>query len=87
MDTLPNVTSKLDFDWLMMISNIQKSLYTLVTDWGLYGLQVLILLAFILFLSKLSDREEACEKRLLRKLIANRCRFLRHRLPENDDGH
>lgn len=55
-------------------SNIQKSLYTLVTDWGLYGLQVLILLAFILFLSKLSDREEACEKRLLRKLVANRCR-------------
>ena len=53
---------------------VQKSLYSLVTDWGLYGLQVMILLAFILFLSKLSDREETCEKRLLRKIIGNKCR-------------
>jgi hypothetical protein len=55
-------------------SNIEKSLYSLVTDWGLYGLQVLILLSFILFLSKLSDREETFEKRLLRKISCNRTR-------------
>lgn len=55
-------------------SNIEKSLYSLVTDWGLYGLQVLILLSFILFLSKLSDREETFEKRLLRKITANKTR-------------
>lgn len=55
-------------------SNIEKSLYSLVTDWGLYGLQVLILLSFILFLSKLSDREETFEKRLLRKVTSNRTR-------------
>ena len=55
-------------------SNIEKSLYSLVTDWGLYGLQVLILLSFILFLSKLSDREETFEKRLLRKITSNRTR-------------
>ena len=55
-------------------SNIEKSLYSLVTDWGLYGLQVLILLSFILFLSNLSDHEETFEKRLLRKIATNRTR-------------
>ncbi|KAI1287416.1 hypothetical protein HDE_10293 [Halotydeus destructor] len=52
----------------------EKSLHSLITDWGLYGLQVLLLLTFILFLSKLSDKEENCEKRLLRKIISNKTR-------------
>lgn len=55
-------------------TNLANSLYSLVTDWGLYGLQVLILLSFILLLSKWSDKEENYEQRLLRKIMSNRTR-------------